>query len=166
MLSEGDRLPEFTLHSSERNVVTRDDFLGAPGVLVFFPRAFTAGCRTELRAFQHALEAFRAHGARLVAVSVDTWFENRRFATAEGLEFPLLSDWPAARTLAAFGVDDGTGRARRVTMVFDAAQVVRSVITNVEAGEHPARALAAIEKLVEADARASEQPLANEAATG
>lgn len=130
-------------------MVTHADFLGAPGILVFFPKAFTVGCRTELRAFQLALEAFRDCGARVAGVSADTWFENRRFAIAERLEFPLLSDWPHRSTLSTLGLDDGTGRARRVTLVFDADQIIRGVISNVEASTHASRALALIRGLAD-----------------
>lgn len=158
MLREGDRLPAFALHSSDRAVVTHEDFLGAAGVLVFFPKAFTTGCRTELRAFQHTLEAFHACAARVAGVSADTWFENRRFAAAERLEFPLLSDWPHGETLSACGVDDGAGRAHRVTLVFDAAQVIRGVISNAEASEHASRALALVQDLVHGAARRTSGP--------
>ncbi len=148
MLREGDRLPAFELRSTAREAVTHSDFLGRTGVLVFFPRAFTAGCRTELRAFQGALADFEALGAHVAGVSVDTWLEQRRFAAAEGIEFPLLSDWPHRGTLDAFGVRAPGGHAHRVTVVFDADLVVRGVVTDVEPSAHVPRALALARDLV------------------
>jgi peroxiredoxin len=43
MLQPGDRLPEFELRDTKREVVTHEHFLGAPGVLAFYPMAFTGG---------------------------------------------------------------------------------------------------------------------------
>ncbi|MCC6236886.1 MAG: peroxiredoxin [Dehalococcoidia bacterium] len=148
MLHEGARLPEFELRSPGRDAVTLADFLGAPVVVAFFPQAFTAGCRAELRAFQLALPDFDSLGARVVGVSADTWFEHRRFAQAEGLEFPLLSDWPDGRLLSAVGVRDEDGRARRVTVVADRDQAIRGVIEGVAPADHCARALTLLRGLV------------------
>jgi thioredoxin-dependent peroxiredoxin len=87
-------------------------------------------------------------------VSTDTWADNRAFASAHGLEFPLLSDWPARATAQAFGVLDEGGTARRVTFILDSAGVIRGVIENIEAGAHAAAALALLRELdLEVDGR-------------
>ncbi len=89
----------------------------------------------------------------MAGVSSDTWLENRRFAAAEGVEFPLLSDWPLGQTITAFGLSATDGRARRATIVFDGEAVVRRVIVDVEPTAHGALALAALRTFAEADPR-------------
>ncbi len=43
MLAVGDRLPEFALQDIARARVTRADVEGGPGILAFYPKAFSAG---------------------------------------------------------------------------------------------------------------------------
>ncbi len=90
-------------------------------------------------------------GARVVGVSADTWATQGAFSKELGLEFPLLSDWPNNRTIATFGVErDGAPTARRVTFVFDAEGVLRSVIDDErEMQAHPDGAVEAVKALVE-----------------
>jgi peroxiredoxin len=77
-------------------------------------------------------------------VSADTWATNRAFAEADGLEFPLLSDWPDGQAIAAFGVGRaGSSTAARVTFVFDTGGVVRAIID--AAGDVEAHAIGALE---------------------
>lgn len=75
-------------------------------------------------------------------MSTDTWADNRDFARANALEFPLLSDWPSRATVEACGVlaEDGA-TSRRVTFVLDSAGVVRGVIADASPGAHAAEAL-------------------------
>ena len=82
-------------------------------------------------------------------MSADTWAANGGFAEAQGLEFPLLSDWPEYRTIAAFGVQrEGSTTATRVTFVFDAQGVVRAVIDDArDMDAHAAGALEAVRRL-------------------
>ena len=82
-----------------------------------------------MEAFQRRYGELKALHARVVGVSSDTWATQGAFAKEIGLEFPLLSDWPEYRTIAAFGVRREQGpTARRATFVFDAAGVLRAVI--------------------------------------
>ena len=82
-----------------------------------------------MEGFQRRYGELKALNARVVGVSSDTWATQGAFAREIGLEFPLLSDWPEYRTIAAFGVCREQGpTARRATFVFDAAGVLRAVI--------------------------------------
>lgn len=51
------------------------------------------------------MEAFRSHGAELVAISVDPPATSAELAKKLGVTFPLLSDESRA-TIRAFGVED------------------------------------------------------------
>lgn len=130
MLEVGDRMPAFSLRDPQRKEVTQDDFLGAPAVLAFYPMSFTGGCTLEMQGFQAKFKEFEQLGARIAGISSDTWATQGIFCEQHNLEFPVLSDWPKYETIAAFGVDRDNGpTARRVTFIFDAEGVCRSVIT-------------------------------------
>ena len=93
-------------------------------------------------------------GARVAGVSTDTWAANMGFAQANGFEFPLLSDWPENKTIAAFGVQrehatTAAPTAMRATFIFDAEGVVRAVIDDPgDMHAHPAGAVKAVRALV------------------
>ena len=94
--------------------------------------------------FEHCLPEFARTGVQLAGVSTDPWLINRRFRAAAGLDFPLLSDWPAGATCEAFGVLAPDGRARRVTAVFTSDGRVLEVIEGAAPAEHPQLALDAL----------------------
>ena len=102
-----------------------------------------------MQGFQQAKADFEALDARVVGVSADTFASQGAFAEKNGIEFPLLSDWPDSKTIAAFGIGrDGAPTANRTTFVFDPEGVVRAVID--DAGDmqaHPVGALAAVREL-------------------
>ncbi|MBI4511628.1 MAG: peroxiredoxin family protein [Deltaproteobacteria bacterium] len=52
------------------------------------------------------LEAFKAHGAKVVAISVDPPDVTKKLAGDLGLAFPVLSD-PQLSVIRAYGVEDG-----------------------------------------------------------
>jgi thioredoxin-dependent peroxiredoxin len=103
-----------------------------------------------MQGFQRIRDELETLGARVVGVSADTFAAQGAFAEKQGIEFPLLSDWPENKTVQAFGVArEGMPLAMRVTFIFDAEGVVRAVVEderNMEA--HPEGALAAVKELV------------------
>ena len=102
-----------------------------------------------MRGFQSIHGELESLGAHVMGVSADTWASQGAFAEQNGIEFPLLSDWPGKQTIAAFGVAaEGSDVARRVTFVFDAGGVVRAVIDEPrEMQAHPDGALEAVRAL-------------------
>ena len=102
-----------------------------------------------MRGFQAIRQDLEGLGAQVVGVSADTWASQGAFAEQNGIEFPLLSDWPDNETMRAFGaVSEGSGVATRVTFVFDAEGVVRAVIeSGREMQAHPDGALEAVREL-------------------
>ncbi|WP_217554776.1 winged helix-turn-helix transcriptional regulator [Streptomyces sp. GbtcB6] len=90
-----------------------------------------AGCTLENRLFRDAWPDFRRAGADVRGVSTQLTYEQREFADAERLPYPLLSD--AAHRLAAalrLPVFRGAGRLRhkRLVLIADAAGTVRHVL--------------------------------------
>jgi len=89
----GDNAPDFTLKDTDRNDRSLKEFLGKKIVLAFFPGAFTGVCTKEMCTFRDSLSNLSGLNAQIVAVSVDSPFSNKAFADANGLKFPVLSDY-------------------------------------------------------------------------
>jgi peroxiredoxin len=67
-----------------------NEFQGKKVVLAFFPGAFTGPCTKEMCTFRDMLTSLPGN---VVAVSVNDPFTNKAFADANGLKFPILSDY-------------------------------------------------------------------------
>ncbi|MFF3066656.1 winged helix-turn-helix transcriptional regulator [Kitasatospora sp. NPDC057936] len=141
----GTRIPDLLLPGAdgrEHDPVAPD----ATTVLYCFPGAFVraesyppgwstvpgaSGCTLESRTYRDHLADFTAAGAAVRGISTQRPDEQRAFAEAEGLAFPLLSDLAldltgALRlpTLRAAG----TTRLKRLTLVVDRTRTVREVL--------------------------------------
>jgi len=120
--------PDFELRDQHGQAVSMSSFRGRSAVLlVFYPFAFSGVCTSELRALRDSLPGLVSDGAQLLAVSCDPMFSLRAFADADGLEFPLLSDfWPHGAVSSAYGVlDSERGCPTRSSFVIDASGLVR-----------------------------------------
>jgi len=89
----GQQAPNFSLLNTERQPVTLESLRGKPVILVFFPLAFSPVCTEEMCTFRDALAELNDANAQVVGVSVDSPFVLRAFAEAQGLQYPLLSDF-------------------------------------------------------------------------
>ncbi|GAB7007874.1 hypothetical protein JCM18899A_53510 [Nocardioides sp. AN3] len=78
------------------------------------------------------LDDFLTFDTEVLGISTDPVFALRAFADADGLNFPLLSDfWPHGAVAQAYGVFDSTrGSARRSSYVIDTAGLVRWSVHN------------------------------------
>jgi peroxiredoxin len=124
----GDTAPAFQLrdqHGSEQSLASRSGERNV--LLVFYPFAFTGVCSGEMLELQDHAADWAERGTDVVAVSCDTVPSLRAFADANGLTFPLLSDfWPHGKVSKAYGsFDDDLGAAGRATYVIDKAGTVR-----------------------------------------
>lgn len=115
VLEVGDIAPDFTLPDQHGRPTSLSAQVG-PVLLVFFPAAFTPVCHDELRALRDL--AARTH---VWGVSCDSMFVLRALDDAEGLAFPLLSDfWPHGEVAHAYGaLDEKRGTARRLSVLVD-----------------------------------------------
>ncbi len=102
-----------------------------------------------MRGFQSNIQELESLGARVMGVSADTFASLGGFAEKNDLTFPLLSDWPEFKTIAAFGVQrEGSTVAMRATFIFDAEGVLQAVIDDQrDMDAHPTGALAAVKEL-------------------
>jgi peroxiredoxin len=115
VLKVGDVAPDFTLTDQHGRPASLSAQVG-PVLLVFFPAAFTPVCHDELRALRDL-----SGRACVWGVSCDSMFVLRALDDAEGLDFPLLSDfWPHGEVARAYGaLDEDRGTARRVSFLVD-----------------------------------------------
>ncbi|MFF1647025.1 winged helix-turn-helix transcriptional regulator [Streptomyces sp. NPDC058240] len=149
----GTRLPALRL--LDHDGAPRDPVADTPyTVLYFFPGAYArrdayppgwaeipgaSGCTLESCTYRDQLAEFTAAGATVHGVSTQRPDEQRAFADAERLRFPLLSDaeleLTAALRLPTFRAG-GTSRMKRLTLVVDRDRTVREAlypITDIEA---------------------------------
>jgi peroxiredoxin len=127
----GQRVPDVPLVSPDRKAVRLTELLGPLTVLVFFPGAFTGVCTKEACTFRDSMSEFNSINARVVGISVDSPFAQKAFVDANGLNFPLYSDF-SRHAVRAFGIEDPNfgggllpGVAKRSVFVVDRDGVVR-----------------------------------------
>lgn len=121
-LALGGAAPDFTLRDQFGQDVTLSDFRGRKAVALFFyPFAFSGVCTGEMAGIRDRLDEFLTFDTEVLAVSCDPMFALRAFADADGLNFPLLSDfWPHGEVSRAYEVlDERTGAARRSSYIVD-----------------------------------------------
>lgn len=132
-LVPGDPAPDFTLRDQFGQDVSLSDFRGRKSVALFFyPFAFSGVCTHELGAIRDRLDEFLTFDTEILAISCDPTYALRAWADADGLNFPLLSDfWPHGAVTTAYGVlDPQRGAPRRSSFVVDREGVVRWAIHN------------------------------------
>ena len=132
-LSIGGPAPDFTLRDQFGQDVALSSFVGSKAVLlVFYPYAFSNVCTGEMSQIRSRLDEFMTFGTEILAISCDPMHSLRAFADADGLNFPLLSDfWPHGAVTRAYEVfDDAKGRPRRSSYVVDKAGKVAWSVHN------------------------------------
>ena len=127
-LAIGGPAPDFTLRDQFGQDVALSDFRDRKAVaLLFYPFAFSGVCTGELSGIRDRLDDFLTFDTEVLAVSCDPIYSLRAFADAEGLNFPLLSDfWPHGAVAESYGVFNAdAGMAIRGTFLVDKDGVVR-----------------------------------------
>ena len=132
-LTIGQVAPDFTLSNQHGEQVTLSSFKGSKNVVItFYPFAFTGTCTGELCALRDDLSAFQNDDVQLLAISCDSPFTQKVFATQEGYEFPVLSDfWPHGEVAKAYGVfNEERGCAFRGSYIIDKEGILRWQVVN------------------------------------
>jgi mycoredoxin-dependent peroxiredoxin len=132
----GGPAPDFRLRDQFGADVSLSDFRGRKAVaLLFYPYAFSGVCTGELTGVRDRLSDFLTFDTEVLAISCDPIYSLRSFADADGLNFPLLSDfWPHGEVASAYDVFDAErGCARRSSYVIDADGRLRWSVHNAMA---------------------------------
>ena len=148
VLAVGGTAPDFELRDQHGSAVTLSRLRGAPVLLVFFPAAFSSVCSSELcdlRDWWPQTRSDLSKGAELLAISCDPMFSLRGYSDAEGIDFPLLSDfWPHGAVAQAYGVfDDSFGTPRRSSYLVDPEGRVAWSVHNARPDARPVEDYAA-----------------------
>ena len=132
-LELGGPAPDFTLRDQFGQDVTLSSYRGTKAVLlVFYPFAFSGVCTGEMAGIRDRLAEFLTFDSEVLAISCDPTYALRAFADADGLNFPLLSDfWPHGDVCRAYDVfDDRRGSPLRSSYVVDKEGTLRWAVHN------------------------------------
>ena len=141
-LSPAETAPDFTLSASDGSTVSLADMRGSNTIVYFSPAAATPGCTTEACDFRDNLNSLKSAGYTVLGISPDPVDKLAKFADAEGLNFPLLSDedHAVAEAYGAWGEKKNYGRTYegliRSTVVVDPEGKVSLAQYNVKATGH------------------------------
>jgi peroxiredoxin Q/BCP len=143
----GDQLPHFSSVKQDGTDFDSHSIQHKPVVIYFYPKDNTPGCTTQACSFRDAYQDFQDVGAEVIGVSGDSVRSHQGFQQKYKLPFILLSDENRKlRKLfgvptALFGLIPG-----RVTYVFNSKGVCIYIFDSLNAKNHIAKALIALQK--------------------
>jgi peroxiredoxin Q/BCP len=150
---EGSTLPDIDLATPGGGRLNLRDYAGEPFILYFYPKDDTAGCTREAQDFSQLYPDFRALGADILGVSLDTPAKHQKFIDKYELTVPLATD-DARAAIDAFGIwveKSLYGRTYmgidRSTFLFDAKGVLVRAWRRVRVPGHAAAVLEAVKAL-------------------
>lgn len=136
------KAPAFSLEDQTGKTHSLKDYAGKWVVLYFYPKDMTPGCTVEACNFRDNLARVKRVGAAVLGISADSVKRHAKFAEAEGLNFPLLSDEDHA-ALEKYGVwqqKSMMGRKymgiARTTFLIDPQGKIRKVYEDVKVSGH------------------------------
>ena len=94
-MNVGDQIPEILGTDQDGREIKRSDYQGRKLILYSYPKANTSGCTAEACSLQAHKAELEAAGYAIVGVSKDKQALQKKFADAQGLEFPLIADTEA-----------------------------------------------------------------------
>lgn len=91
-MNVGEQIPEILGIDQDGREIKRSDYQGRKLILYSYPKANTSGCTAEACSLQAHKAKLEAAGYAIVGVSKDKQALQKKFADAQGLEFPLIAD--------------------------------------------------------------------------
>ena len=145
----GTKAPDFKLVQNNLSIATLADFAGSKVVLNIFPSVDTPTCATSVRTFN--AEASKLDNTKVLCISRDMPFAQKRFCGAEGLENVInLSDFNTGNFGKDYGLEitEGpfTGIHARAVVVLDENGIVKytELVPNISDEPNYQAALAAL----------------------
>ncbi len=128
-IAVGQKAPEFTLKNQNGQEVKLADLRGQNVVLAFYPLDFSPVCSKEHACFVNDLKQFEGLNAKVLGVSVDSFYAHKAYADKMRISYPLLSDFhPKGEVARKFGLYlEDKGMTNRATVILDKDGVVRYV---------------------------------------
>ncbi|MDA3852558.1 MAG: thioredoxin-dependent thiol peroxidase [Spirochaetaceae bacterium] len=103
LLKTGDSCPDFSLQDQDGKTRGLKDYLGAPLLIYFYPKALTPGCTTQSCSVRDAQENLQGLNCASLGISPDEAKLQKKFTDKHQLNFPLLCD-TQKEMAQAFGV--------------------------------------------------------------
>lgn len=134
----GDKIPEVLGMDQDGREIKSSDYRGRKIVLYTYPKANTSGCTAEACSLQAHKEQLAAAGYEIIGVSKDRQALQKKFADAQGLEFPLVADVDTTllQQLGAWGEKVACGRRTvgtlRTTYLVNEEGVIEKIFTPKE----------------------------------
>ena len=137
----GKQAPDFTanavLGNNEIKSITFSEVIkGKYAVVFFYPLDFTFVCPSELIAFDHRLDEFKARNVEVIGVSIDSQFTHLAWKNTPvnnggigQVRYPLVADIKH-EICKAYDVEAGGGVAYRGSFLIDRAGLVRHQVVN------------------------------------
>lgn len=134
----GDKIPEILGLDQDGREIKSSDYRGRKIVLYTYPKANTSGCTAEACSLQAHKAELAAAGYEIIGVSKDRQALQKKFADAQGLEFPLIADVETSllQSLGAWGEKVACGRRTigtlRTTYLVNEDGVIERIFTPKE----------------------------------
>ena len=134
----GDKIPAILGKDQNGNEIKASDYKGKKIVLYSYPKANTPGCTAEACSLQAHKAQLQAAGYEIIGVSKDKEALQKKFADAQGLDFPLIADTETTllQQLGCWGEKVACGRRTigtlRTTYLVNEEGVVEKIFTPKE----------------------------------
>ncbi|MBO6059488.1 MAG: peroxiredoxin [Bacteroidaceae bacterium] len=132
-MNVGDKIPEILGIDQNEKEIKASDYAGRKIVLYSYPKANTGGCTAEACSLQAHKAELEAEGYAIIGVSKDRVELQKKFADAQGLEFPLIADVDTTllQTLGCWGEKVACGRRTigtlRTTYLVDENGIIQRI---------------------------------------
>ena len=136
----GSKAPDFQLVKTDLSIASLADFAGSKLVLNIFPSIDTGTCATSVRTFN--ADASTLENTKVLCISRDLPFAQKRFCGAEGLENVInLSDFKTGSFGKEYGLEivDSvfSGLHSRVVIVLDENGIIKYTEQVPEIADEP-----------------------------
>ena len=134
----GDKIPEILGKDQNGKEIKASDYKGRKIVLYSYPKASTPGCTAEACSLQAHKAELQASGYEIIGVSKDKEAAQKKFADAQGLDFPLIADTDTTllQTLGCWGEKVACGRRTigtlRTTYLVNEEGIIEKIFTPKE----------------------------------
>lgn len=129
-IAVGSAAPSFELLDQNRNAVSLESLKGRKTLVVFIPFPYTGICDGEACELRDRMTALNDFDVNVIVITAHALPVTMKWASENGFEFPVLSDyWPHGTTAQAYDVFNADrGVANRASFLLDENGVVTEVI--------------------------------------
>ncbi|MBO4665102.1 MAG: peroxiredoxin [Bacteroidaceae bacterium] len=134
----GDKIPDVLGIDQDGREIKSSDYRGRKLVLYSYPKANTGGCTAEACSLQAHKQELEAAGYAIIGVSKDKQATQKKFADAQGLDFPLIADTDTTllQSLGCWGEKVACGRKTigtlRTTYIVNEDGIIEKIFTPKE----------------------------------